>query len=103
MSNGKLIGDKVYLTGSGVGIIEIHIDKDGNLIAVYSDGRQEVVGKTGSDCAGVYIPSLEGDIMTFTLSDKATEESISFDIDKDNNWNPIDGPESETSYIWHEI
>ena len=103
MSNGKLIGDKVYLTGSGVGIIEIHIDKDGNLIAVYSDGRQEVVGKTGSDCAGIYIPSLEGDIMTFTLSDKATEDSISFDIDKDNNWNPIGGLESETSYIWQEI
>lgn len=102
-SRGNPIGNKITLNGISDGVIAIHIDNDGNLVAIYADGRQEIIGKTGSECAGVYVPSLEGDIMTFTLSDKATEKTISFDIDQDNNWNPIDGPESGSNYIWQEL
>lgn len=103
MSNDQLIGQKVYLNGSGSGIVEIRIDESGNLVAVYSDGTEEVVGKMEGHCVGTYIPSLSGDKMSFILSDNPTEEVLTFDIDPDNEWNPIDGPEKNTNYVWKEI
>lgn len=102
-ANGNAIGDQITLNCNCSAISEIHIDSDGNLIAVYNDGRQEIVGKTGSNCAGIYIPSVEGDIMTFTLSDKAIDDVISFDIDQSNNWNEIGGQEDTSNYIWQEL
>lgn len=105
MANGNPIGEKVHLTGSGVGIVEIHIDNNGNLIAVYSNGREEVVGKTGSNCAGIYIPSFkeDGGILTFTLSDKAGEPTYSFDIEKSDNWSSIGGETLKTTYKWNQL
>lgn len=102
-SGGKPIGDKIKINVAASGISAIHIDDDGNLVAVYSDGKQEIVGKTGSDCAGVYIPSMEEDVLTFTLSDQVTEKVLSFDIDKSNNWSEIDGSEVSSNYIWREL
>lgn len=100
---GKPIGNKIKFNIATSGIAAIHIDEDGNLVAVYSDGRREIVGKTGSECAGIYIPSVEEDIMIFTLSDKATDKVLSFDIDKSNNWTEIDGPEASSNYIWRTL
>lgn len=103
-SHGKPIGNKIQInTTATFGISEIRIDDDGNLVAVYSDGRHEVVGKTGGNCAGIYIPSMQEDILTFTLSDKATDDVLSFDIEKSNNWNEIEGKEQMSDYIWREI
>lgn len=103
MSHGKGIGDQVYIDGMQDGITALIIDEDGNLVAIYSDGTEHIVGKTGSACAGVYIPSLEGDMMTFTLSDKATEKVIRIDIDQSNNWSEISSDTGKTNYIWKEI
>lgn len=102
-SRGNAIGNKITLNGTSDGIVAIHIDNDGNLVAVYSDGKQEIVGKTGGNCVGTYVPSMDQDIMTFTLTDNPTEKIISFDIDKDNNWNEIDGPTGASAYIWQEL
>lgn len=101
---GKPIGNKIKINATATsGISEIRIDEDGNLVALYSDGRQEIVGKTGSNCAGIYIPSMQEDVLTFTLSDKATDNVISFDIDKSNNWSEVDGAEQSSNYIWREL
>lgn len=100
MSNDKLIGQKVYLQGSGSGIAEIRVNEDGALVVVYSDGSEEVVGTLSGDCAGIYIPSLEEDKLTFTLADEAIEPVIQIDINDDNEWRPVDGPEQESDYIW---
>lgn len=101
---GKPIGNKIKINATVTsGISEIRIDEDGNLVILYSDGRQEVVGKTGSNCAGIYIPSMQEDVLTFTLSDKATDNVISFDIDKSNNWSEVDGVEQSSNYIWREL
>ena len=103
-ARGKPIGNKIKINATVTsGISEIRIDEDGNLVALYSDGRQEVVGKTGSNCAGIYIPSMQEDVLTFTLSDKATDNVISFDIDKSNNWSEVDGAEQSSNYIWREL
>ena len=102
-SCGKPIGDKIRINVTASGISAIRIDEDGNLVVVYSDGEQEVVGKTGGNCAGIYVPSMEEDVLTFTLSDNATEKVLSFDMDKSNNWSEIDGSESSSNYIWREL
>lgn len=103
-SNGKPIGDKIKINITAAsGISKIHIDESGNLVVVYSNGEQEIVGKTGSNCAGIYIPSMKEDVLTFTLSDKATDDILSFDIDKSNNWAEIEGKEKVSNYIWREL
>lgn len=103
-SHGKPIGDKIKInTTAASGISKIHIDESGNLVVVYSNGEQEIVGKTGSNCAGIYIPSMKEDVLTFTLSDKATDDILSFDIDKSNNWAEIEGKEKVSNYIWREL
>lgn len=102
-ARGNAIGNKITLNGISDGIIAIHIDSDGNLVAVYTDGRQEIVGKIGSECAGIYVPSMEEDVMTFTLSDKATEPVLSFDLDKSNNWSEIENGIVVSNYVWKEL
>lgn len=102
-ADGKPIGNKVMLSSGCDGIIAINIDADGNLIAIYADGEQEVVGNVSGDCAGIYVPSMEGDMMTFTLSDHVTENVMTFDVEHSNNWNEISSPEESSNYIWREI
>lgn len=105
MSNNKLIGSKITLKNVSSNIESMVIDDGGNLIINYSDGRSENIGKvSGGACAGVYIPSYSDDgILTFTLSDKAGEQKYEFDIDKSNDWNPIESNYQKSSYIWEKL
>ena len=102
-ANDKAIGNAITLDGLCEGIIALIIDNDSNLIAFYADGREEIIGKTISACAGIYIPSLVGDQLTFTLSDKATDDVISIDIDRTNEWTEVDDGSTESNYIWEEL
>ncbi len=102
-ARGNAIGNKIVLNGNSDGIIAIHIDDNGDLIAVYADGRREIIGKVGSECAGIYVPSMEEDVMTFTLSDKATEPVLNFDLDKSNNWSEIEDGTIVSNYVWKEL
>lgn len=65
----------------------------------------EAAHELGSgSCAGVYIPDYSEDgIMTFTLKEKAEEPVYEFDINNDNDWNPINGVESNSDYIWENL
>lgn len=100
-SNGVLVGSKVVLNVNGnaaSAIQKIFIDDNGTLIAIYNDGSQENVGKiNGSNCAGVYVPSLMHDKLIFTLQDTASDKEIIIDIDPTNEWVEEDGM---TNYIW---
>lgn len=102
-ARGNAIGNKITLNGISDSIIAIHIDNDGNLIVVYVDGRQEIVGKVSGECAGIYVPSMEEDVMTFTLSDKATDPVLSFDLDKSNNWSEIEDGIIVSNHVWKEL
>ena len=102
-ARGNAIGNRIVLNGNSDGIIAIHIDDNGDLVAVYADGRREIIGKVGSECAGIYVPSMEEDVMTFTLSDKATEPVLNFDLDKSNNWSEIEDGTIVSNYIWKEL
>lgn len=104
-SNGSLIGDQITLKGASSNITSMVIDDSGNLIINYSDGRSENIGKvSGGACAGVYIPSYSNDgVLTFTLKNKAEDQVYEFDIDSSNDWNPVDGEEAKSTYIWQSL
>lgn len=102
-AGGQAIGNKIFINGTGASITRLQIDAEGNLVAVYSDGTQVIIGKTSGNCAGIYVPSFEGDQMTFTLSDEPSAEVLTFDIDQTNNWSEITGAEQATNYIWREL
>ena len=104
-ANGQPIGDSVEIETIGTSVISIEVDESGNMIVNYSDGRSENVGKIENcSCAGVYIPNYTADgMLTFTLKTEAEEQVYEFDIKDSNNWNPIDGVESSSDYIWEEL
>ncbi len=104
-ANGNLIGDRINIGHVDTNVTAIEIDESGCMIVYYSNGSFENVGKViDTECAGVYIPSLSVDgIMTFTLKDKAEEPIYRFDVDKSNNWYPLEGVETTTTYVWEEL
>lgn len=107
-ANGTPIGDKIVLNMTGLGGIcvkQVQVDEDGNLIITYSDDTIENIGKVASDAvSGIYIPSISEDgILTMTLSETVGEPSYSWDIDRSNNWNPIEGIEGDSNYIWEAL
>lgn len=104
-SNGSPIGDKIALKSVGTNVVSIQVNEDGELIVNYSDGTSSNIGKVGDgSCVGTYIPSYSEDgVLTFTLSDKAEEPKYEFDIDNSNDWNPVDGKEAKSAYIWQSL
>lgn len=109
IANGSPIGDKIVLNVSGgstgVYIKYIEVDDEGNLIVTYSDDVVENIGKVSSDAvSGIYIPDISKDgILTMTLSQNVGEPSYSWDINPANDWNPIDGVEGKSTYIWEAL
>jgi len=104
VANGMPIGDKIVISTAGQpsvnAIQKMLLSDDGRLIAIYSDGTEELVGKVDNKCPGVYIPSLAApDKLTFTLQQEATEQQIVIDIDRSNEWNT----EGSTNYIWETL
>lgn len=105
-ANNMPIGDKIKVSTSGgsgnsIGIVKLEVNENGELIATYSDGTIDNIGKVGV-CPGVYVPSKEGDKLIFTLQDNATEDKIEIDIDPNNEWSGINDA-TETNYVWDTI
>ena len=105
IANGNPIGDKITLKSIGINVVSIEVNKAKELIVHYSDGTSQNLGQVGgTSCTGVYIPAYSQDgILTFTLSDKAGEPRYEFDIDKSNNWNPVESEYKTSSYIWEKL
>lgn len=104
-ANGNPIGDKITLKSIGINIVSIEVNEDGELIVNYSNGISKNIGKVGgTSCVGIYIPSYsKNGILTFTLSEEKGDPSYSFDIDKSNDWNPVEGAEQNSSYFWEKL
>ena len=104
-ANGAPIGDKITLNVSDKCVKLIKIDEDRSLLITYSDGSVENLGKVSEDVvSGVYIPDVTEDgIMTMTFSKEVGEESYSWDINPFNDWKPIGGIESDSTYVWESL
>lgn len=106
-ANGQPIGNKISISDCNVDncVKLVKIDEDSNLLITYTDGTTENLGKaTGDVVSGIYIPDISEDgIMTMTLSKEVGEDSYSWDINPFNDWNPIDGVESDSTYLWESL
>jgi hypothetical protein len=108
LANNSPIGDKIAISiddNTDINAIKkLEVDSDGILIATYTDDTTEMIGKVnGSDCVGVYVPSLVApDKLTFTLQDEPGDPEIVVDIDRTNEWSTED-TENSTSYIWETL
>lgn len=108
-ANGQPIGNKIELNVSvdepSNCIKFIKIDDEGSLVVTYSDGTIENLGKiVGDVVSGIYIPDVSEDgIMTMTLSKDIGEDKYSWDINPFNDWNPIEGVEGSSNYMWEKI
>ena len=102
LAHNSPIGDKIAVD---VGTIKkLEVNADGILVATYADGTTEIIGEVGGDCAGIYVPSLvEPDKLTFTLHDEPGDPEIVVDIDRTNEWSPVDGGEQPGNYIWETL
>ena len=79
------------------GNIDIDLDKDDvdNIIDNIKDNIK-VEAK-----APVYVPEVTTDnVLKFTLTDEATDDELSFDIDKTNDWNDMTDGTTGSNYIW---
>ncbi len=106
LANGRPIGDKIKLNAVSCagGIQAIKINSNNELIVIYADGSEETVGVISAQDSGIYIPNVTKDgMLIYTLSDKPEEEVLSFDINPFNDWNTLEGPETKSTYIWHEL
>lgn len=105
-ANGTQIGNKIKLNsviGDG-GIKAIRISDNNELIVIYANGTEEVVGKINTSDSGIYIPNYTQDgMLVYTLSDMPGDETLSFDINPFNNWNTLGGPEVKTTYVWQQL
>lgn len=101
--DGEQIGDKIVL---GAWVQSAVINEQGNLIVTYSDGTEQNLGSmaTSGGKSYVYVPTISNDkILTLTLAEEPTVESVSCDLNPFDEWTEIDGPESGSTYTWEEL
>jgi hypothetical protein len=78
------------------GNIDINLDEE-DVENIVDNLKDNITLATKSP---VYVPEVTPDnMLTFTLTEEATEEKLEFDIDKSNDWNKLDSTTS-SSYVW---
>ena len=62
--------------------------------------KEEIKEYVADQKSPVYVPKVTPDnMLVFNLKDTATEDKLVFDIDKTNDWNPLDGTNG-SNYMW---
>lgn len=105
IANGVPIGDRVVVsTNIGVGVKDMGITVDGELIVVFDDGTIKNLGYVVSPDGIVYVPHIdEHKVLTFTIEKSPGEIPPAVDLNPNNDWSKIEGSTLETDYIWESI
>lgn len=99
MANGEVIGDVIMIQDDR-GVINIEVDEDGHMIVHYDDGTTKNIGVIGGS-SGIYVPSFsENGILTFTLQDAPGDESVSYDVNPNDEWADLPEEGVDTVYKW---
>ena len=103
VSNGELIGSSVNITNDR-GIVSLEINDDGYLIAHYSGNTSENIGYVGGSASGIYVPSISSNgILTFTLQDAPSTETIEYDLNPHDEWSEDINKPVNSNYVWNQI
>lgn len=105
VANGVPVGDRVAVsTNIGVGIKDMGITVDGELIAIFDDGTIKNLGRVVGSDGVVYVPHIdEHKVLTFTIEDSPGEIPPAIDLNPNDEWGNVDGGSIETDYIWESI
>lgn len=105
IANGAPIGDRVVVsTNIGVGVKDMGITVDGELIAVFDDGTMKNLGCVVGSDGVVYVPHIdEHKVLTFTIEESPGEVPPAVDLNPNDEWSEVDGNSVETDYIWESI
>ena len=101
-ANGTPIGDRIeWVNNGGCGIVSFVINEDGDLIVTLSDGRIINAGNVGNKNNGVtFIPHISDDYILSWTNDGGLENPEPVDLYPHDEWNPVDGPETNSVYVW---
>lgn len=104
-ANGTPIGDRIdWVNNGGCGIVSFVINENGDLIVTLSDGRIINAGNVGNAKNGVtFIPHVSDDYILSWTNDGGLKNPEPVDLYPHDEWNPIDGPESNSVYVWETL
>lgn len=104
VANGEVIGNKVTLpSGATCSIVDCKINDDGHLVVTLSDGRIIDAGYVGTADGVTFIPEISDDLILSWTNNGDLENPAPVDLNPFDEWNEIDGVESNSEYIWEPL
>lgn len=102
VANGNPIGDRIVVTtNTGLGIIDMRITADGELLVFFDDDSIKNLGTVVGSDGKIYVPHIdEHKILTFTLEDEPGKIPPATDLNPNDEWSGIGGATIETDYVW---
>lgn len=100
-----LLGDPIFVRADTArNIVNMEINKDGELIVTYDDEETQNLGKVVGKDGVVYVPHIdEHKILTFTIESEPGEVPDPVDLNPNDEWSDIGGDEAVTDYIWEDM
>ena len=106
VANDMPIGDKIKVStngGNGVGITNVLIDENGDLIVVFDNGTQQNAGRAKGKDGAVYVPHLDAyKVLTFTIEEEPAGVPDPCDLNPHDEWSTPED-EGKTQYIWETL
>ena len=108
-ANGQPIGDCIYVSANGgedgVGITNVEISENGELIITFTNGTIKNLGNVVGADGAVYVPHVSANkVLTFTVEEEPTEIPEPTDLNPADDWGSIDDEGSiKTDFIWDTI
>ena len=105
LSNGVPIGDRIVVSvGSGVGIQDMKISVDGELIVFFDDDTVKNLGNVVGADGAVYVPHIDAHkVLTFTIEKEPSSIPNPTDLNPNDEWSSIDESTIDTEYVWENI
>lgn len=104
------LGDPIFVRAdTSLGVTNMEIDTDGNLVVTYSDESTQNLGPVVGKDGAVYVPHVdERKVLTFTIESAAVEPPDPVDLNPHDEWNDLGGDNEgsadlPTSYEWEEM
>ena len=100
-----LLGDPIFVRADTArNIVNMEINKDGELIVTYDDEETQNLGKVVGKDGVVYVPHIdEHKVLTFTIESDPGEVPDPVDLNPNDEWSDIGGDEAVTDYIWEDM
>lgn len=104
------LGDPIFVRADTArGIINMEINKNGDLIVTFDDNETQNLGKVVGKDGSVYVPHVDTHkVLTFTVKSEPGEVPAPVDLNPNDEWsdigeNSMDSPGAQTDYVWENM